>query len=271
MSKEFINSIANAVDRLQEAEFFLFQFAKSDGGERNAYYLNAFLSASRSTTFVLQKELSKNSEFKAWYPEVQKRISNDMEMKFFLEARNFTQKQSNLALIGAGNKDGSWTYSFVGRNPKIPKTLHGQNVIYACGRQIQKLSSILVEFYDLFPHSACAWNALSPAGQKELNYSISDACEKLGWPRDWLEGAEPSWALSELQKSVHQVPIDELRRLSAGTISDGSSSLKIDDYKSDPMVARWADDLRRDNSSPDPFESFRVALIRSMMEAKKES
>jgi hypothetical protein len=54
--------------KYNEAEYFLEMMKENDENrQRFKYNLSAFLSAARSVTFVLQKECSKNPEFKEWY------------------------------------------------------------------------------------------------------------------------------------------------------------------------------------------------------------
>ncbi len=60
-----LTSLILVLERLREAIYF----ARSLGRQRNAdvisYHLNAFLTAARSVTFILQKELSRNQGFES--------------------------------------------------------------------------------------------------------------------------------------------------------------------------------------------------------------
>lgn len=58
--------------------------------------LNACLTAARSVTFVLQKELSQQPWFDAWYGPWQERMRADPLMRWLVEARNAVEKQGDL-------------------------------------------------------------------------------------------------------------------------------------------------------------------------------
>jgi hypothetical protein len=58
--------------------------------------LNACLTAARSVTFVLQKELSKKPWFENWYGGWQERMKADVRMRWLVEARNMVEKQGDL-------------------------------------------------------------------------------------------------------------------------------------------------------------------------------
>lgn len=51
------------------------------------YDLNAFTSAVRSVTFVMQAEFSKALSFNIWYSEKQEQMRNDEIMRFFHDQR----------------------------------------------------------------------------------------------------------------------------------------------------------------------------------------
>jgi len=58
--------------------------------------LNACLTAARSVTFVLQKELSHQPWFEDWYGPWQERMRADPLMRWLVEARNVVEKQGDL-------------------------------------------------------------------------------------------------------------------------------------------------------------------------------
>ena len=69
-------TLRHPVEKLLEAEHFLARMIMSDGLEYQ-FELNAFLSASRSVTFVLQKALSDVPGFADWYQQQQARMKAD--------------------------------------------------------------------------------------------------------------------------------------------------------------------------------------------------
>jgi hypothetical protein len=74
--------------KLREAEFFLNQVELTlDQPEILMYYISAFVSAARSVTFVMQYEIGKNHEFKAWYLKKQKQMNEDEIFSLFNSLR----------------------------------------------------------------------------------------------------------------------------------------------------------------------------------------
>jgi hypothetical protein len=58
--------------------------------------LNACLTAARSVTFVLKKELSKRPWFEDWYAGWENRMREDARMRWLVQARNTVEKQGDL-------------------------------------------------------------------------------------------------------------------------------------------------------------------------------
>lgn len=85
-------TLRHSVEKLLEAEYFLARLRHSSGLEFQ-FELNAFLSASRSLTFVLQKSMSNVPHFSEWYRLQQASMRADLAMRFFLELRNVSQKE----------------------------------------------------------------------------------------------------------------------------------------------------------------------------------
>lgn len=65
-------------------------------------YLSAFLSSSRSITFSLQYYISGNKNMELAYEEVQNSLKNDNVAKYFLTARNSSQKTGYYPITSAG-------------------------------------------------------------------------------------------------------------------------------------------------------------------------
>lgn len=90
-------SLASSIEKLLEAEYFLGALACSNGAELR-YNLNAFLSACRSVTFVLQKSMAPVDGFKPWYAARQAEMRADAAMGFFLELRNISQHEGPVSI-----------------------------------------------------------------------------------------------------------------------------------------------------------------------------
>ncbi|MBJ2332956.1 hypothetical protein [Dickeya solani] len=96
-----------------EAEYFFKRSINLDGLEFQ-FVLNAFLSASRSVTFVLQKAMSGVDGFSTWYGLQQSEMKSDLSMHFFVELRNLTQKEGPVSYFGGFLPNALCTYRFVG-------------------------------------------------------------------------------------------------------------------------------------------------------------
>lgn len=90
-------TLRHPVEKLLEAGHFLARLSQSDGLEFQ-FELNAFLSASRSVTFVLQKALADVPGFPVWYEQKQGRMKADAAMRFFLELRTFHRSRDRFPL-----------------------------------------------------------------------------------------------------------------------------------------------------------------------------
>jgi hypothetical protein len=83
-----------ARDKLREAEFFLDLALVAGNEDRIRYYLSAFLSASRSTTFVLKRECGDEPGFEEWYSQKQETMRNDPLFRVLKEFRNHVIKRA---------------------------------------------------------------------------------------------------------------------------------------------------------------------------------
>lgn len=83
-------TLRHPFEKLLEAEHFLGRIFQSNG-LKFQFELNAFLSASRSISLVLQKAMARFPGFDAWYEEQQDRMRADAAMRFFLELRNISR------------------------------------------------------------------------------------------------------------------------------------------------------------------------------------
>jgi len=86
-------NILQAEFKLCEARYFLRQMKISPDKQTFLFNLDAFLSASRSVTFVLRTEFSKDARFQEWYDSKQQEMQTDPLLKFFRDMRNVTVKE----------------------------------------------------------------------------------------------------------------------------------------------------------------------------------
>lgn len=85
-------TLRHAVEKLQEAEYLLAGVASENGLEFQ-FNLNAFVGASRSVTFVMQKSMARVPGFAEWYRARQDEMKLDPAMGFFLSSGTFLRKR----------------------------------------------------------------------------------------------------------------------------------------------------------------------------------
>ena len=212
-------SLQGTIQKLLEAEYFLGGLATSFGAEFG-YNLNAFLSACRSVTFVMQKSLSSVEGFGAWYDECRRCMKKDPAMGFFLELRNISQHEGPVSYVGGSIPfPPGWSYRFAGNREVVPSVLVGRDIAEACGEHLAKLAGVVAGFRSTFPHESCLHFALSPEGMQHLCYSLDDVGALLGLPLGYLDvGQEIPIAekLRMLKREFDPIDVDALERLVHG-------------------------------------------------------
>jgi hypothetical protein len=84
-------------DKFGEAAYFLDQMRRlQDAGEPFKYSLNAFISAARSITYIMQTEYAERPGFTEWWTKKQTELRADPDMDMFNEKRVITIHKSSL-------------------------------------------------------------------------------------------------------------------------------------------------------------------------------
>ena len=165
--------------KLFEADFFLERLNKSGFKMDEArYYFSAFLSSARSVTFTLQASLSDTDEFKDWYEIKQKELGNIPLAKFFLKARNDSQKVGLYHINIGRTLNNNTEYFFAPFDDSykfVPET-----DLYTAGKQFLKI--LLEVVYDCFqvfgeiidPEKHYSIDAIKKRGQtvKDIEYEV---------------------------------------------------------------------------------------------------
>jgi hypothetical protein len=214
-----LTSLLLVEERLVEAEYFLKRMVR-ERGEPFGYNLNAFLAAARSVTFLLQKEYSKIDGFAEWWSLEQTTLAADPAARFFLELRNYSQKEGRISLVGTGGTRvggrSSWSYRFAGTIKVVPSVLLNRDVV-DCGREhLAKLAQTVLRFSDRFPFHSCPSRALTPEGVKMLQIDLDDFDATLGYPRGWTNlatGEDESERIRCLAGLVDPVDFAAIRRI----------------------------------------------------------
>ena len=186
----YLKSFLLVEERLLEAEYFATRL-RWLSGDHFKYELNAFLSAARSVTFLLQKEMKEVVGFDDWWENnCQKKMKNDSAMVFFKDLRNFSQKEGYISTVGIEKLDGSgrsfWSCRFAGNENSVPVPLLHRDVAECCREHLSKLATVVLECADAFPYHSCPRRAVTPEGLNTLGLELSDIEEILGFPRGWI-------------------------------------------------------------------------------------
>jgi hypothetical protein len=212
-------SLQGSIEKLLEAEYFLAGVAT---GREPAfrYNLNAFFSACRSVTFVLQKSMSGVRGFRGWYDTSRKQMKADPAMGFFLELRNVSQHEGPVSIVGGSiSRPPGWSYRFAGNRESVPSTLIGRDVAAVCAEHLVKVARLLGEFLAAFPCESCIHAALTPDGMQKLGFSLDDAGRLLGLPAGYL-GIVGDIPLAEklrlLRCEFDSIDTDALQRIMLG-------------------------------------------------------
>ena len=212
-------SVGFVLERLQECEHFLGRMAEASYNEFN-FELNAFLSASRSVTFVLQRSLAHAPGFEAWYASQREQMKGDAAMTFFLELRNVSQKQGPVSYVAGGTLNGRTTYRFISAQSRVPVDLEGRDIGECCAAHLKKLAALVLTYYRKFPFNACIAQALTPKGMASLRFTLRDVEALLGLPQGYIEIGGDKFSVAEvlhvLRREVDAIDVADLERLAAG-------------------------------------------------------
>ncbi|HDZ2513834.1 TPA: hypothetical protein RSS26_000860 [Klebsiella pneumoniae] len=235
-------SLRHPVEKLMEAEYFFKRSITLDGLEFQ-FVLNAFLSASRSVTFVLQKAMSGVDGFSTWYGLQQSEMKSDLSMRFFVELRNLTQKEGPVSYIGGFLPNGLCTYRFVGHSQKIPRELKGRDIRECCSEQLMKLATLLLKCQEAFPFASCPAQAFTIEGKTSLGYNWDDVTRALGLPDGYIDVVDIPDAekLRILSKDIEAVDMANIQRIAAGKFFVDADIFPFKNPTHDGLIDRMAD------------------------------
>jgi len=173
-------------EKIEETNFFLEQLMNSKNFLFDArYYLSAFLSASRSITFVLQASISKIDGFQKWYAEQQDKLKQNELARYFLETRNLSQKVGYYPISSGLYAKGKVLYYFDHfLEDEIKSPIPKEDVVTACKQYFVLLLEIVQNCFQKFGH------IIDPVQYfiysiTEAGKSLEDIEEELGYPRGW--------------------------------------------------------------------------------------
>lgn len=213
-SKPKFGSLLLVEEKLLESEHFLRRLSRTRF-QGYGYELNAYLSAARSVTFLIQKEMSRVIGFTEWWDFQRSEMRNDPAMKFFLELRNYSQKAGRVSLNGYGSGLRTWSYWFQSAQVEVPKELLITEVSDACRLHLAKLAQLTLRCAKAFPFNTCPHQALTAEGIIALSIDLDDLDEALGYPRGMtkLDGFVEADRLKFMRRHFDGVNFVEIQRL----------------------------------------------------------
>lgn len=254
-------SLKSPLEKLLEAEYFLAYQKNADGMEFQ-FELNAYLSAARSVTFYLQKNMAGVKNFDTWYQRHQILMKSDPAMKFFLELRNISQKQGPVSYVGGGLGRG-WTYRFVSQLIQVPDELTGRDISECCAEHLAKLARLILDCYKTFPFESCPAKALTEEGMKALGYNIQDIEVALGFPLGYISQVDDVPTVEKLRllhKEVDPLNAAELERLANGNFYSQGEPIKFYKASGKDLVDTIAKSISKGESPS------KVTFIKAIMQ-----
>ena len=198
-------------EKIKETDFFLEQLTNSKNLSDARYYLSAFLSASRSITFVLQASISEINGFQKWYEEQQVKLKQNDLAKYFVEARNLSQHVGYYPITSCVFNDNTVKYTFTYHSEavdslfqkvfydnlahsinldhihnEVKNPIPKEDVATACKKYFVLLLEIIQDCYQQFGH------IIDPVqyfvyGISKVGKSLEDIEEELDYPRGWTK------------------------------------------------------------------------------------
>lgn len=237
--RRLLTSLLLVEEKLLEANYFIQLMRQGGPGPSYGYCLSAFVSASRSVTFLLQKEMAHVPGFDDWWQQQQARLKADPVARFFLKIRNYSQKEGRISLVGSGNSSGYWTYRFGGNVEKVPTQLLMRDVAECCSEHVAKLAALILLCVDAFPYYTCPRRACTPEGFAALGLEIDALFRVLGYPSEWLKAAR-GIPLAQ-QFNILRRDIDGLDLESISFLAGYQPPAKQENHPDDTLGHEWAD------------------------------
>ena len=267
-------SLQGTIEKLLEAEYFLGGLTTSCGPEFG-YNLNAFLSACRSATSVMQKSLSHVTAFDAWYEDRRRLMKADPAMGFFLKLRNISQHEGSVSYVGGSIPyPPGWSYRFAGNRQAVPSALVGRDVAAACGEHLAKVAGVVADLRSAFPHESCLHTALSLEGIQQLRYSLDDVAALLGLPPGYLDVGQDipiAEKLRLLRREFDPIDLDALDRLAHGRFQRGGENLAFASSSGRDLTEDIADLMESgDEAERVPRMAFLTAIGRRIQKIDRE-
>ena len=117
-------------------------------------------------------------------------MRDDQAMRFFLDLRNYSQKEGRVAIFGQGSTTRRWSHWFASGTVVVPECVREVEIVDACRMHLAKLARLTLHVADDFPAWSCPHRALTPEGVQMLSLDLDDLDDALGYGRGFsnIEG-----------------------------------------------------------------------------------
>ena len=194
--------------KIAEADFFLDQIKKQDSSL--PYYFSAFLSATRSITFCLQKHLSYLEDFEVWYQPWRERLESSSLANYFKALRNKNQKEGyNPVAIHISfydckqDEEGNIVFIYI----SMPEIIEDSENYF------RLLMELVFDCFKRFGPIVDPDQYYTEENIAKIGKSIEDIEEELGYPRGWTDAFKDNpdsfrIRLNLLLSEIPRSPID---------------------------------------------------------------
>ncbi len=178
--------------KVTEAHFFIqkLEEASEDFSLLSARcYISAFVAAARSITFTLKSSISDVPKFKEWYEKHEGALRTNSLARYFLFARNESQKVGYYPINGMGStKDNGREkaiFHFDNYYPELKEEIPQADAISACKEYFRLLLNVIYDCFIVFGSIIDPDQYYTIENIKLLGKSIEDIEEEIGLPRGW--------------------------------------------------------------------------------------
>lgn len=191
-----------------ETHYFLLKISEVIAPPEIGFVFSAFVSASRSITFCLQAVLRDLEGFDRWYTGQQQVLKQNPLARFFIEARNVSQKVGLVPISSGSYKKGADgkvnAKFFFDRSHTDFQELPSSDVLESCHSYFVKLLDIVYNCYVSFGTYIDPHQYYTAANFKRLGKTIDDADEEVIGTRGWthVDGWPEAYRWDALRNSV---------------------------------------------------------------------
>ncbi|MCB9826674.1 hypothetical protein H6804_00135 [Candidatus Nomurabacteria bacterium] len=198
--------------KLTETEFFLDKIINTEKKQINwhemNFYFSAFLTSARSITFAIQVSINGDQDLIENYKEEQDKLKQNPEARFFVEARNLSEKVGYYPIRNGcskinddGEREMLWYFDIW--NEHALNYMPDEDVITVSKRFFVTLLKMVQSFYVRCGDIIDSEKYYTLENLQQKGISIEDVEEELGFPRGWakLEGVSDKERINQIRDS----------------------------------------------------------------------